>query len=211
MKDCAMYKNALIPIATLASAAILSLVLAPVATAQDKPLATPSGQAMPNDAPYRPARCDCVATGEAWWPTRPVGSGGSCRTGRPQCRRSDFNPVSAQAGHRYRGRTHRRAWRRLPHSRDRERGLCGRPLAGRSRDRRIRVAISHRAWPARPERILSHDDGQHVARHEGGQAIGGNPEALEDAQSAVRLVRANARKWAVDPARVGFVGFRPAP
>ncbi len=33
------------------------------------------------------------------------------------------------------------------------------------------------------------------------------PEALEDAQSAVRLVRANAAKWGVNPAKVGFVGF----
>ncbi len=31
--------------------------------------------------------------------------------------------------------------------------------------------------------------------------------ALEDAQAAVRLVRARAEEWHVDPARVGFVGF----
>ncbi len=32
-------------------------------------------------------------------------------------------------------------------------------------------------------------------------------ETLEDAQAAVRLVRARAREWNIDPARVGFVGF----
>ena len=31
--------------------------------------------------------------------------------------------------------------------------------------------------------------------------------ALADAQAAVRLVRARAKAWGVDPARVGFVGF----
>lgn len=33
------------------------------------------------------------------------------------------------------------------------------------------------------------------------------PEALADAQAAVRLVRARAQTWGVDPARVGFLGF----
>ena len=33
------------------------------------------------------------------------------------------------------------------------------------------------------------------------------PEALADAQAAVRLVRARAAQWKVDPVRVGFVGF----
>ncbi len=32
-------------------------------------------------------------------------------------------------------------------------------------------------------------------------------EALQDAQSAVRLVRGRAAEWGVDPAKVGFVGF----
>ncbi|CAN7474696.1 alpha/beta hydrolase [Phenylobacterium sp. LjRoot225] len=32
-------------------------------------------------------------------------------------------------------------------------------------------------------------------------------EALEDAKAAVRLVRARASEWRVDPARVGFAGF----
>jgi acetyl esterase/lipase len=33
------------------------------------------------------------------------------------------------------------------------------------------------------------------------------PEAIADAQAAVRLVRARAGEWGVDPARVGMVGF----
>jgi acetyl esterase/lipase len=33
------------------------------------------------------------------------------------------------------------------------------------------------------------------------------PMALEDAEAAVRLVRARAASWKVDPARVGFIGF----
>lgn len=33
------------------------------------------------------------------------------------------------------------------------------------------------------------------------------PEAIADAQAAVRLVRARARAWNVDPARVGLLGF----
>ena len=33
------------------------------------------------------------------------------------------------------------------------------------------------------------------------------PEAVEDAQAAVRMVRARAAEWKVDPAKVGFVGF----
>jgi acetyl esterase/lipase len=33
------------------------------------------------------------------------------------------------------------------------------------------------------------------------------PEALEDAQAAVRLVRARAGEWGIDPTRVGFLGF----
>lgn len=33
------------------------------------------------------------------------------------------------------------------------------------------------------------------------------PQALEDAEAAVRLVRARAQAWGVDPARVGFLGF----
>ncbi|NND49653.1 MAG: alpha/beta hydrolase [Rhizobiales bacterium] len=32
-------------------------------------------------------------------------------------------------------------------------------------------------------------------------------EALEDAQAAVRMVRARAQEWGVDPAKVGFIGF----
>jgi acetyl esterase/lipase len=33
------------------------------------------------------------------------------------------------------------------------------------------------------------------------------PEPLADAQAAVRMVRARAKEWHIDPARVGFVGF----
>jgi acetyl esterase/lipase len=33
------------------------------------------------------------------------------------------------------------------------------------------------------------------------------PEAVEDAQAAVRMVRARAAEWKVDPAKIGFVGF----
>lgn len=33
------------------------------------------------------------------------------------------------------------------------------------------------------------------------------PEAVEDAKAAVRLVRARAGEWRIDPARVGFLGF----
>jgi len=33
------------------------------------------------------------------------------------------------------------------------------------------------------------------------------PEALADAQAAVRMVRARAKTWGVDPTRVGFLGF----
>lgn len=33
------------------------------------------------------------------------------------------------------------------------------------------------------------------------------PEAVEDAQAAVRMVRARAAEWKVDPAKVGMVGF----
>jgi len=33
------------------------------------------------------------------------------------------------------------------------------------------------------------------------------PEALADAQAAVRLVRGRAAEWGVDPTRVGFLGF----
>ena len=33
------------------------------------------------------------------------------------------------------------------------------------------------------------------------------PDALEDARSAVRLVRRRAAEWRIDPARVGFLGF----
>lgn len=33
------------------------------------------------------------------------------------------------------------------------------------------------------------------------------PEAVEDAKAAVRLVRARAGEWGIDPARVGFLGF----
>lgn len=37
--------------------------------------------------------------------------------------------------------------------------------------------------------------------------IGTPPEALADAQAAVRMVRARAKEWGVDPGRVGFLGF----
>ena len=33
------------------------------------------------------------------------------------------------------------------------------------------------------------------------------PEAVADGQAAVRLVRARASEWQIDPARVGFIGF----
>jgi acetyl esterase/lipase len=33
------------------------------------------------------------------------------------------------------------------------------------------------------------------------------PEALEDGKAAIQLVRARAREWHIDPARVGFSGF----
>jgi len=33
------------------------------------------------------------------------------------------------------------------------------------------------------------------------------PEAVADGQAAVRLVRARASEWHIDPARVGFMGF----
>lgn len=33
------------------------------------------------------------------------------------------------------------------------------------------------------------------------------PEALQDAQAALRLVRARATEWKIDPARIGFLGF----
>lgn len=33
------------------------------------------------------------------------------------------------------------------------------------------------------------------------------PEAVEDGQAAIRLVRARAAAWRIDPARVGFLGF----
>jgi acetyl esterase/lipase len=33
------------------------------------------------------------------------------------------------------------------------------------------------------------------------------PEAIEDAQAAVRMVRARAAEWKIDPAKVGFAGF----
>ncbi|MFN9850317.1 MAG: alpha/beta hydrolase [Planctomycetota bacterium] len=35
----------------------------------------------------------------------------------------------------------------------------------------------------------------------------GHPAPLQDAQRAVRLVRANAGKWNIDPKRVGIIGF----
>lgn len=35
----------------------------------------------------------------------------------------------------------------------------------------------------------------------------GHPAPLQDAQRAVRLARANATKWNIDPARVGILGF----
>jgi acetyl esterase/lipase len=40
-----------------------------------------------------------------------------------------------------------------------------------------------------------------------GQPIATPPQALDDAKAAVRLVRARAAEWRVDPARVGFLGF----
>jgi acetyl esterase/lipase len=33
------------------------------------------------------------------------------------------------------------------------------------------------------------------------------PTSLEDAQTAMRMVRSRANEWKIDPARVGFVGF----
>jgi acetyl esterase/lipase len=42
---------------------------------------------------------------------------------------------------------------------------------------------------------------------EGVSAIKTPPEALEDAEAAVKLVRARAKEWHIDPARVGFLGF----
>lgn len=41
----------------------------------------------------------------------------------------------------------------------------------------------------------------------GGNTIETPPEAVQDAEAAVRLVRSRAATWKVDPARVGFVGF----
>lgn len=41
----------------------------------------------------------------------------------------------------------------------------------------------------------------------GGRPLDTTAEALADAEAAVRLVRARAAEWHVDPARVGFVGF----
>jgi acetyl esterase/lipase len=34
-----------------------------------------------------------------------------------------------------------------------------------------------------------------------------HPAALQDAQRAIRMVRASAREWGIDPARVGILGF----
>lgn len=39
------------------------------------------------------------------------------------------------------------------------------------------------------------------------RALDALPEAVEDAQAAVRLVRSRAKEWNIDPQRVGFVGF----
>jgi acetyl esterase/lipase len=39
------------------------------------------------------------------------------------------------------------------------------------------------------------------------QAQPPNPDTLSDAQAAMRLVRTRAREWAIDPHRVGFLGF----
>ncbi|MFN0116500.1 MAG: alpha/beta hydrolase, partial [Paracoccaceae bacterium] len=33
------------------------------------------------------------------------------------------------------------------------------------------------------------------------------PEAVEDAQAAVRLIRARAAEWKVDPGKLGFIGY----
>lgn len=41
--------------------------------------------------------------------------------------------------------------------------------------------------------------------HENGRDV-----TLQDAQRAVRLVRANAKEWGLDPARIGFMGFSAA-
>jgi acetyl esterase/lipase len=38
-------------------------------------------------------------------------------------------------------------------------------------------------------------------------SIAGIPEAVEDGQAAVRLVRSRAAEWRIDPARVGMIGF----
>ena len=44
-------------------------------------------------------------------------------------------------------------------------------------------------------------------RHRNSGAGYGHPAPLHDAQRAIRMVRARAARWAVDPARIGILGF----
>ena len=44
-------------------------------------------------------------------------------------------------------------------------------------------------------------------RHRGSGSGYGHPAPLQDAQRAVRMVRARADEWNVDPARIGILGF----
>jgi acetyl esterase/lipase len=44
-------------------------------------------------------------------------------------------------------------------------------------------------------------------RHSGSGAGYGHPAPLQDAQRAIRTVRSNAKKWNLDPDRIGIIGF----
>jgi dienelactone hydrolase len=49
--------------------------------------------------------------------------------------------------------------------------------------------------------------GRRAARQDQPGDLATPPEALADAQQAMRLVRSRASQWGIDPGRVGFVGF----
>ena len=44
-------------------------------------------------------------------------------------------------------------------------------------------------------------------RHRNSGAGYGHPAPLQDAQRAIRMVRSGAKKWSIDPARIGILGF----